>query len=215
MKKIIVALISILVFVGISASIMRIQQVNSTFKNVAMAPESNSSMQQSSPKTDYALNDEIDISNLTMNKRTASDNVSIRFTSSSIMTMDEIYHLYPNWNPLLGSEWRKYDKPKYLIVEMIVSNDGEEETPLLWFKLTSDSWSTVIEPNDTKMFNGDEHIEDYRVQPGESKSVYAVYALREDTFSEAQWENVNNLPFDAVLLDYPNEISVRVWEGSQ
>jgi hypothetical protein len=205
------ALLCLLIF---TFYLIRVNYVNADVSNIAAASAQNkpSTPTESSPTAEYSLGEPIDISGLTMNKRTAPEGVSITFSNSTLMTVDDIYAIYPDWS-LTSSNLTRYNKPEFLVVDATFHNAGVEESPILWFKLTSSSWSTIIDPNDTRMFNGDDHIEQYKIQPGEDKTVKAVYMIQKDTMSKEQWDHVNSISFDAVLLDYPEQVSVRVWDG--
>lgn len=120
---------------------------------------------------------------------------------------------HENWIPYYDSTMRKYDNPLYLQVDTAITNTSNQDFKPVWFTLETRSWSTIIDPDTTCLENGIGDSDDFIVTCGQEQSFTASYQLWEPTFSKSQWENVRNLPYQLVYLDYPEKYSIPLFLG--
>ncbi len=216
-KRVIVIsfLVVSVVFAVVLFSVYRIEEVNknlhSSTQSEADALTGGSRDSSDIVQFDHSLGDSIDISGKTSNKKTASEGVTVEFDNFRIVDTSDIMDKYPDWMPLFGPSGNKYEDPKYAVVDMTLTNSGQEASLVPWFKLEAGSWSTIVAPNEVYLLNDYSQGDEFMVGPGESKTLYAVYELWEPTFSKDQWKDVYNLEYQLVLVDYPTKIAVRCW----
>ncbi|MDR0515288.1 MAG: hypothetical protein LBG81_09060 [Coriobacteriaceae bacterium] len=216
----------LVVLVVVVASAFRISQVNSI--QYGEAPGGSRETEDGSVLRHlYRIGEQIDLSGYEADKKKAPQGYMVTYDSHQIVEADDIQSEFPDWAPYYSSATEKYDPEKYLKVRMTVTNNSEEEASPLWFRLESTSWSTIVNPQLTALMNGASGMSGAQketgeesaahgsltVPPHESRTFTVVYSLWEPTFSEQQWQNVYDLPYSLVLLDYPDKLIVNLTEG--
>lgn len=202
-KPLAIAIACLLMLVIIFLSVERIRVVNRPFS------ETDSTSQHAttadSTKT-FDFEEPVDLSGIKAEKTTIPDSIQYRFSNPRIVSEEDIMSRHENWIPYYDSTMRKYDNPLYLQVDIAITNTSNQDFKPVWFTLETRSWSTIIDPDTTCLENGIGDSDDFIVTCGQEQSFTASYQLWEPTFSKSQWENVRNLPYQLVYLDYPEKV---------
>ena len=144
-----------------------------------------------------------------MNENIKGGDITICFTSASILNYKEIMKLEPDYTIVsydINGVVLDKSKIKMLLVELDATNTSESDQVIDMgiFSVQSGKWSTIDDPFVAKEING-ESIAHLSIKAGHTRQIKLPYMLEcsEFQFDQSDFDNIKSKPFDLILSTYP------------